>query len=88
MTRKRSLLLFALLLALIAITAASVFVSYRAAEQRRREKAAQQHSVEARDAISKGAKFLKPDTTSDLRFGKTKSTNAVQQPTPTPTAPR
>ena len=79
MTTKRSLLL-ALLVAIIAITAASVLISYRAA--------AQQHSVEARDAISKGAKFLKPDTTSDLRFGKTKSNNAVQQPTPTPITPR
>lgn len=88
MTRKRALLLFVLLLALIAITAASVFVSYQAAEQRRREKAAQQHSVEARDAISKGAKFLKPDTTSDLRFGRTKSNDAAQQPIPTPTAPQ
>jgi hypothetical protein len=88
MTTKRSLLLFALLIALIAITAASVFVSYRAAEQRRREKTVQQHSVEGRDAISKGAKFLKPDTTSDLRFGKTKSNNATLQPTPTPTAPQ
>jgi hypothetical protein len=87
MTRKRSLLL-ALLVALIAITAASVLLSYRAAEQRRREKALQQHSVEGHDAISKGAKFLKPDTTSDLRFGKTKSNRAAQQPTPIPTAPR
>jgi hypothetical protein len=88
MTTKRSLLLVALLIALMVITAASVLVSYRAADQRRREKAVQQHSVEERDAISKGAKFLKPDTTSDLRFGKTKSNNAAQQPTPTPTAPR
>ncbi len=87
MTTKRTLLL-ALLVAIIAITAASVLLSYRAAEHRRREKAEQQHSMEARDAISKGAKFLKPDTTNDLRFGKTKSNNAAQQPTPTPTVPR
>jgi hypothetical protein len=87
MNRKRSLLL-ALLIAFIAITAASVLLSYRATEQRRREKAAQQHLGEAHDAISKGAKFLKPDTTSDLRFGKTKSNKSARQPTPTPTAPR
>jgi hypothetical protein len=87
MTKKRNLLL-ALLLAMIAITAASVLLSYRAAEQRQRQKAEQQHSIEARDAISKGAKFLKPDNTNDLRFGKTKSNNSAQQPTPTPAVPR
>jgi hypothetical protein len=84
MNRKRSLLLV-LLIAIIAITAASVLLSYRAAEQRRREKPVQQHPTEAHDAISKGAKFLKPDTTSDIRFGKTKSNQSAEQPTPTPT---
>jgi len=87
MTKKRSLLL-ALLVAIITITAASVLLGYRGAEQRRRQKAEQQHSIEARNAISKGATFLKPDAASDPRFDRAKSNNSAQQPTPTPTVPR
>ncbi len=63
-----------LLLAALAIIAASVWalLSYRAERQR--------HSRETHDALRNTAEFLKPDTTSDLRFGKPKAT-------PTPTAP-
>ena len=63
-----------LLLAAFAIIAASVWalVSYRA-EQRK-------HTRETHEALRKTVEFLKPDTTSDLRFGK-------PQATPTPNAP-
>ena len=65
---------FLLILVALAIIAASVWalLSYRAERQR--------HSREARDALRKTAEFLKPDTTSDLRFGK-------PQVTPTPNTP-
>lgn len=65
---------FVLMLVAVAIIAASVWalLSYRAERQR--------HSREAHDALRKTAEFLKPDTTSDLRFGK-------PQATPTPHAP-
>ena len=82
MNGKRRLLL-ALLVALIAISVASVCLTYRAAERRRHNKAVQQQSVESHDALSKGVQFLKPDTNSDLRFGK--SNKPTPQPTPTPT---
>jgi hypothetical protein len=63
-----------LLLVAIAIIAASVLalLSYRADSQRR--------AHETHYGLRKTAEFLKPDTTSDLRFGKPKAT-------PTPTAP-
>ena len=41
---------------------------------------ARRHARETHDALRKTAEFLKPDTTSDLRFGK-------PQATPTPPAP-
>ena len=65
---------FLLILVAFAIIAASVWalLSYRAKRLR--------HSREAHDALRKTAEFLKPDTTSDLRFGK-------PQATPTPNAP-
>ena len=65
---------FLLILVAFAIIAASVWalLSYRAERQR--------HSREAHDALRKTAEFLKPDITSDLRFGK-------PQATPTPNAP-
>jgi hypothetical protein len=65
---------FVLLLVAVTIIAASVWalLSNRADSQRR--------ARETHDALRKTAEFLKPDTTSDLRFGKPKAT-------PTPTAP-
>ena len=63
-----------LLLIAAAIIAASVWalLAYRTNSQK--------HARETRDALRKTAEFLKPDTTSDLRFGRPKAT-------PTPTAP-
>ena len=63
-----------LLLIAVSIISASVwaFFAYRADSQK--------HARETHDALRKTAEFLKPDTTSDLRFGKPKST-------PTPNAP-
>ena len=60
-----------LLLMAAAIIAASVWalLSYRADSL--------QHARETHDALRKTAEFLKPDTTSDIRFGK-------PQATPTP----
>lgn len=65
---------FVLLLVAVAIIAASVWalLSYRADSQK--------HARETQDALRKTAEFLKPDTTSDLRFGKPKAP-------PTPTIP-
>lgn len=87
MNRKYRLLLV-LLIALVVVTAASVLLSSGAGEKRRREEAARQHSIENQKALNKTAEFLKPDTSSDIRFGKAKSHVATQQPTPTPTTPR
>ena len=63
-----------LLLIAAAIIAASVraLLTYRAETLK--------HARETHDALRKTAEFLKPDTTSDLRFGKAKAT-------PTPTTP-
>ena len=60
-----------LLLMAVAIIAASVWalLSYRADSLK--------HARETHDALRKTAEFLKPDTTSDIRFGK-------PQATPTP----
>ncbi len=59
---------FVLLLVAIAIIAASVWalLSYRADSQK--------HARETHDALRKTAEFLKPDSTSDIRFGKPKAT--------------
>ena len=68
MIRKLRLLL---LLIAVSIIAASVWalLAYRADSLK--------HSRETHDALRKTAEFLKPDTTSDIRFGK-------PQATPTP----
>ena len=60
-----------LLLMAAAIIAASIWalLSYRADSLK--------HARETHDALRKTAEFLKPDTTSDIRFGK-------PQATPTP----
>lgn len=65
---------FVLLFVAVAIVAASVWalLSYRADSQRRER--------DTHDALRTTAEFLKPDTTSDIRFGK-------PQATPTPPAP-
>ena len=59
---------FVLLLVAVAIIAASVWalLSYRADSLK--------NARESHDALRKTAEFLKPDTTSDLRFGKPKAT--------------
>ena len=59
---------FVLLLVAVAIIAASVWalLSYRAESLK--------HARETYDALRKTAEFLKPDTTSDIRFGKPKAT--------------
>lgn len=63
-----------LLLAAFAIIAASVWalVSYRTEQGN--------HARETHEALRKAVEFLKPDTTSDLRFSKPPAT-------PTPSAP-
>ena len=63
-----------LLLVAAAIIAASVWALLAYREDSRK------HARETHDALRKTAEFLKPDTTSDIRFGKPKAT-------PTPTAP-
>jgi hypothetical protein len=59
---------FVLLLVAVAIIAASVWalLSYRAESLK--------HARETHDALRKTAEFLKPDTMSDIRFGKPKAT--------------
>lgn len=63
-----------LILVVIAIIAASVWalLAYRAESQRR--------ASETQEALRKTTEFLKPDTTSDLRFGKPKATPAPAAP--------
>ena len=63
-----------LLLIAVSIIAASVWalLAYRSDSLK--------HARETHDALRKTAEFLKPDTTSDIRFGN-------PQPTPTPTTP-
>ena len=57
-----------LLLIAVSIIAASVWalLAYRADSLK--------HSRETHDTLRKTVEFLKPDTTSDLRFGKPKAT--------------
>ena len=61
-----------LLLMAAAIIAASVWalLSYRADSLK--------HARETHDALRKTAEFLKPDTTSDIRFGKPQATPTPQ----------
>ena len=70
-----------LLIAAILIICAAVWESLH----QRRER--QVHAVEFHEALRKTAEFLKPDTTSDLRFGKKASGVAPAPATPTPTTP-
>ena len=55
---------WALLFAVALIACATVWVLLRPRIERQRQ------SVEMREALRKTAEFLKPDTKSDLRFGK------------------
>ena len=66
-----------LLLSVALIICATVWVLLRPKIERQRQ------SVEMREALRKTAEFLKPDTTSDLRFGK-KASGATPPATPEP----
>lgn len=50
-------------------------------------RAENQRADEVRSALRKATEFLKPDTTSDLRFGKPKPSGAPASATPIPTTP-
>ena len=75
---RRLRLVFLLFVALITGAAVWSLLCTRA-ENRRAD--------EVHSALRKAAEFLKPDTTSDLRFGKPKPSGAPQPATTTPTAP-
>ena len=64
----------------ILITIAAVRVSLQARAERQR-------ADEARNALRKSVEFLKPDTASDIRFGKPKPSGTALPAVPTPTAP-
>jgi hypothetical protein len=69
-----------LLILVALITGAAVWVLlYTGAEKKR--------GSEAHDSLRKAIEFLKPDTTSDIRFGKPKPSGTPAPATPTPTAP-
>ena len=69
------------LLVLVAlITSAAVWVSLHTGVEKKR-------ASEAHNALRKAVEFLKPDTTSDIRFGKPKPSGTPTPATPTPTAP-
>lgn len=63
--------------AVVVITCAAVWVSLRPRIEGKRQ------AIEMREALRKTAEFLKPDTTSDLRFGK-KASGAAPTATPAP----
>ena len=77
MIRKVRLIL-AVLAILITIAAVRISQQSWAEKQRARE---------AREALRKAAEFLKPDTASDLRFGKPKSSGSALPAAPTQAAP-
>ena len=66
-----------LLVAVVVVISAAVWVSLRPGIERKRQ------AIEMREALRKTAEFLKPDTTSDLRFGK-KASGASPNATPAP----
>ena len=69
-----------LMLIVALITSAAICVSlYTRAEKQR--------ASDARSALRKSVEFLKPDTTSDIRFGNPKTSGTPVPATPTPTAP-
>jgi len=77
MIRKVRLIL-AVLAILITIAAVRISQQSWAEKQRARE---------AREALRKAAEFLKPDTASDLRFGKPKPSGSALPAAPTQAAP-
>ena len=77
MIRKLRLIL-AVLAILITIAAVRISQQSWAEKQRARE---------AREALRKSAEFLKPDTASDLRFGKPKPSGSTLPAVPTPATP-
>ena len=64
----------------ILITIAAVRISQQSWVEKQRAR-------EAREALRKAAEFLKPDTESDIRFGKPESSDTALPAVPTPTAP-
>lgn len=77
MIRKLRLVL-AVLAILITIAAVRISQQSWAEKQRARE---------AQDALRKAAEFLKPDTASDIRFGKPKPSGTTLPAVPAPIAP-
>ena len=71
---------FILAVLAILITIAAVRVSQQSWAEKQRAR-------EAREALRKAAEFLKPDTASDLRFGKPKPSDAALPAVPTPVTP-
>ena len=67
---------FVLIVLVIAIVCAAVWSGLRSRVEKQRK------AVETREALRKTTEFLKPNTTSDIRFGKKAS-----GPTPAPTGP-
>ncbi len=69
-----------LLILVVLITSAAVWVLlYTGAEKKR--------ATETLNALRKSVEFLKPDTTSDIRFGGPKRSGTSPPATPAPTAP-
>ena len=77
MIRKVRLILVVLA---ILITIAAVRISQQSWAEKERAR-------EAREALRKAAEFLKPDTASDLRFGKPKPSGSALPVVPTPATP-
>ena len=68
-----------LLVIVALITSAAICVSLYARAEKKR-------ASEAHSALRKSVEFLKPDTTSDLRFGKPKPSDTALPAVPAPTA--
>ena len=64
----------------ILITIAAVRISQQSWAEKQRAR-------EAREALRKAAEFLKPDTESDIRFGKQKPSGSALPAVPTPAMP-
>lgn len=75
-------LLLLILLAFVTVTTAAVVLHQRREQQRVRELRAQQHASDTQTALRKTAEFLMPDTKSDIRFGKPRSSAPASTPTP------
>ena len=75
----RKLRLVLLILVVLITSAAVCVLLYSGAEKKR--------VSEAHNALRQAVEFLKPDTTSDIRFGKPKPSGTPPPATPTPTVP-